>query len=289
MIKKAKDAVVKVDAAAGVIFNAVNNWPMEFIANTEQDAVYIEVWPPHVTYHHLYSLIREAKFLGGKHVVLAAYMEPFKETKNMEDIIAAETALLLTNAVIQASGGTQLIFGETNGALCDSYYVNHATIREEFLPSIRLYCDFTVRYGKLLYDPKAMDISMTAANGINDDIKLTAVHNNSIKFSSYGEAGKIWSIIRESDRYLTIQLINLTNVNEFWNQPKYQRPEEIDGIQIDILMDTEIKGIYMATPDENSGIPCKLEYTLLQKDNGQHIVCNIAKLDIWNLVWIELI
>jgi hypothetical protein len=54
-------------------------------------------------------------------------------------------------------------------------------------------------------------------------------------------------------------------------------------------MDTEIKGIYMATPDENSGIPCKLEYTLLQKDNGQHIVCNIAKLDIWNLVWIELI
>lgn len=289
MISKAKAAVNAVDDRAGVIFNAVNNWPVEKVAKSDQDAVYIEVWPPHVTYYHLYSLIREAKYLGGKNVILAAYIEAFKNAKTLEEVLAAETSYLLTNAVIQASGGTQIVLGETNGLLQDSYYVNYAVLRDEFIPLVIAYCDFTVRYGRLLFDNNAMDITMTAVNGINNDIKLSTINRNDIQFSSYGEPGKVWSIIKESDKYLTLQLINLYNINEFWNQPKFNRPVEIRDIQADILMDADVKVICYATPDDLSCVPTKLDYQTIQQDNGQHILFTIPKLDIWDLIWIELI
>lgn len=289
MINKAKSAVKAIDEKAGVIFNAVNNWPVEQVAKSEQDAVYIEVWPPHVTYHHLYSLIREAKYLGAKNVILAAYIEAFQDAETEEDIRAAEMSYLLTNAVIQASGGSQLVLGETNALLRDSYYVNYAVIREEFLPIVKSYCDFSVRYGKLLYDERAMDISMTAANGINTDIKFSAWEVNDISFSSYGEPGKIWSIIRETSGNLTIQLINLCNSNELWNQPKYQRPSQVQKIQVDILMDADIKGVFCASPDDLQGIPHKLEYAITQQENGQHIQFQVPTLEIWTLIWMELV
>jgi len=288
MIKLAKQAVKEIDDKAGVIFNAVNNWPAECVAGSEQDAAYIEVWAPHVTYHHLYTLIREAKYLGAKQVILAAYMKPFAEAKTEEEILAAECSLLLTNAVIQASGGSQLVFGETNSVLSDSYYVNYSKLRDEFLPKVRSYCDFAVRYGKLLYDKDAMDISMTAANGINEDIVFTSLHDSSIQFSSSGRSGKIWTIIREAKKYLTIQMINLTKVNDLWNQPKFRQPELVTGLQIDMLLDTDIRGAFMATPDDGTGTPIRLEYRLEQKSNGQHIMITIPKLELWNMIWVEL-
>jgi dextranase len=288
MIQQAKKLVKSEDPRAGVIFNAVNNWPVEYVASSEQDAVYIEVWPPHVTYYHLYQLIREAKYLGGKQVILAAYMEPFKDATDEADIRAAYTSLLLTNAVIQASGGTQLVFGETNGVLCDSYYVNYATLQENFLPTVRAYCDFTVRYVKLLFDSNAMDISMTAVNGINEDIKLSVADHPNIKFTSCGEPGKVWSLIKETSKYTIIQLINLTNVNEFWNQPKFEQPEEIHGIQMDLLMDAEIKGVYYATPDESNIAANKIDYSIEEKENGQHILFEVPSLKIWDVIWIEV-
>lgn len=289
MINKAKAAVKAIDEKAGVIFNAVNNWPVEQVAKSDQDAVYIEVWPPHVTYHHLYSLVREAKYLGAKNVILAAYIESFKDAVTEEDIQAAEISFLMTNAVIQASGGSQIVLGETNALLRDSYYVNYAVIREAFLPIVKSYCDFSVRYGKLLYDMKAMDISMTAVNGINTDIKLSVPADNNISFSSYGEQGKIWSIIRETPRNLTIQLINLCNSNELWNQPKFQHPSQIQNIQVDVLMDVDIKGVFCASPDNLKCIPTKLEYEINQQENGQHIQFQVPVLEIWTLIWMELV
>lgn len=286
MIEQAGKSVKEVDSKAGVIFNAVNNWPVEYVADAKQDAVYIEVWPPHVTYHHLYTLIREAKYLGAKQVILAAYMEPFQNMKREEDVLAAQTSLLLANAVILASGGTQLVFGETNGILCDSYYVNYATLREDFLSKVRAYCDFTVRYGKLLFDTDAMDISMTAANGINEDILLSVPAHPHILFSSCGEPGKVWSIIKETGRYTIIQLINLTNINEYWNQPKYEQPEEIHGIKMDILMDARIEGIYYASPDCSIAAN-KIDFTLVEKENGQHVLFEVPLLNVWDLIWIE--
>lgn len=289
MIEHAKTTITKIDKNAGVIFNAVNNWPIECVADSQQDAAYIEVWPPHDTYHQLYSLIREAKYLGAKQVILAAYLNPFKDAVTEKEIVAAETALLLTNGVIAASGGTQLVFGETDGVLCDSYYVNYAKMRKEFIPKARAYCDFQVRYGELLYHNETMDISMTAANGINEDIRFLSLDDSEISFSSCGESGKVWTIIRETKTYLIIQLINLNKIDDMWNQPKYQKPVAVTNIQVDMLLDTDIKGVYLATPDMNTCEPIRLEYELEQEQNGQHVIVTVPKLELWDLLWIEII
>ncbi len=49
LINAAREAVCAVDENNGVTFNAVNDWPTERIAAGSQDALYIEVWPPHDT------------------------------------------------------------------------------------------------------------------------------------------------------------------------------------------------------------------------------------------------
>jgi dextranase len=60
---------------AAVLFNAVNDWPIEEVAPSDQAAVYIEVWPPHDRYRDLVDLIRRARDLSGKQAILAAYLE----------------------------------------------------------------------------------------------------------------------------------------------------------------------------------------------------------------------
>ena len=100
LINAAARAVREETPDGGVIFNAVNNWPTETIARAAQDAVYIEVWPPHDTYFDLYRLIREARLLSHRNVILAAYLKAFQAG----DALAAERSFRLAWAVISASG-----------------------------------------------------------------------------------------------------------------------------------------------------------------------------------------
>lgn len=166
----------------------MNDWPVESVAGSAQDSIYIEVWPPHDTYLDLMQLISKARSLsGGKQVILAAYMHPFAEKNNPE---SAEKSFLLTFAVIHASGGCQLVLGENKGTLCDSYYNKYATLRDEFLPKVKAYSDFVVRYGELLFAKAITDISMTATGGINEDILFSSEQTG---FSVKPEADKVWT------------------------------------------------------------------------------------------------
>ncbi|WMJ22506.1 glycoside hydrolase family 66 protein [Paludicola sp. MB14-C6] len=287
LIERSACAVKEIDCEAGVIFNAVNNWPIEEVAPTNQDAVYIEVWPPHDTYFELYRLIREAKQIAQKPVVLAAYMKPFLGAETNESITAAETSLLLTFAVINASGGRQLVFGENKGILCDSYYANYAVIRDSFLSVVRNYCDFAVRYSPLLEYNSAVDISMTAANGINEDILFHAKED--IRFSSNAQADTVWTIIREYEERLVIHLINLSGITQQWNEPKLQRPNSVQDIEIKLLINHRFSNIYVASPDFQGGTAQILEYRKETQNNGQYVFIKVPNLEIWDTVWIELI
>jgi dextranase len=50
------------------------------------------------------------------------------------------------------AGGFHLLLGEANGAVCDPQYPKYATLRPEFVPVMRAYYDFTVRYENWLFD-----------------------------------------------------------------------------------------------------------------------------------------
>ncbi|MBU0996897.1 MAG: glycoside hydrolase family 66 protein [Firmicutes bacterium] len=283
LIDRASLEVQKINPDNGVIFNCVNNWPVEKVACAKQDAVYIEVWPPHDTYYDLYRLIREARLLSSNQVVLAAYMHPFKEALTDSDIDRAENALLLANAVINASGGTQLVFGELEGILQDSYYANYALSRESIKLKIQNYSDYLVRYADLLYKDEGMDISMTATSGINEDIQF---HSNQVVFSPNGKEYSVWTMVREQQNRITIQFLNLSTNNSLWNHPK-NKNTEIDDIWIKINLDRKIKGVFCASPD-NSLKAVELEAIEEKTSRGKRFNILVPSLLNWSTVWIEM-
>ena len=284
LINASQEAVCSVDAENGVIFNAVNDWPTERIAQGKQDAQYIEVWPPHDTYHDLYWLIQKAKRLAPeKSVVLAAYMKPFQNATDEADVKKAEHAFCLANAVILASGGIQLVHGEQESILCDSYYVNHAKIRPEFIKTLVRYADFLVRYAQLLYDDKGYDVSMTAFGGINDDVIAEA---DNTAFSADGRADTVWMILRESKRRLALHLINLTGNDALWNTPK-SAPNPLQNIRLALRLDVKITGVYCASPDEESLQAVELPYRTQTSAYGRVLELTLPTLRYFSTIWIE--
>ncbi len=278
LIDQAALRVKEKDPDAGVIFNAVNNWPIEKVATTGQDSAYIEVWSPNDTYYDLYTLIREARQLGSKNVILAAYLKAFKEA----DKTTAENSFKLSFASICASGGTQLVLGEERCVLSDSYYADHSPISDHFARDVQKYCDYLVRYNELLYNDTGMDISRTASDGINEDICFSA---ENASFSSKGLGDHIWTIIRRSDSLLTIQLINLLGNNDLWNVPK-NTPEKPGTCKIRVRLDKEIKSFWTASPDADSLEPVSLPFQeRTEAGSGKIYEVTIPSISYWTTVW----
>lgn len=280
LVNAAADKAAKEDEKAGVIFNAVNNWPTEAVIKTSEDAAYVEVWPPNDTYHDLYTIIRNIKAATDKSVVLAAYMKPFA-SGNPEE---AEYALRLTWAVISASGGTQLVFGEDGAVLCDSYYAKYAQLRSEFLPVAQKYCDYLVRYSSLLYDDKGIDISRTAAGGINEDIRFAAENT---AFSVDGRGNSVWTIIRESSNRINIQLINLCGNDDLWDTAK-NRPRPIEDIRITLRLDRELDGVWFASPDGETLAAQPLAAESAESAQGRMYTVRVPRLACWASVWVDI-
>ncbi len=158
------------DPEGGVIFNAVKQLAHGGRGPKRDRTPYIlKSGPPNDRYRDLYTLIAQARRCSGKPVVLAAYLKAFLEP----DQARAERAFRLCWAAIHASGGTQLVLGENRAVLRDSYYANYAPLRAEFLPVVQKYCDFIVRYGELTLENTGVDISRTASDGINEDVRFT--------------------------------------------------------------------------------------------------------------------
>lgn len=264
----------------GVIFNAVNNWPVESVDDTDQDTVYIEVWPPNDSYYDLYTLIREVGLRSGRRVTLAAYMKPFQE----QDKKAAMRALRLCWAAICASGGTQLVFGEKHAVLQDSYYVHYGHLQSDMLPVVQRYCDFLVRYADLLYDDKGIDISRTAAGGINKDVCFAG---ENCDFSVDGRGGTVWTIIRSSTARLTVQMINLRGNDALWDVGK-KEPVPAQNLQMQLRLDRSVYGIYCASPDCPYLSAVRLSYRYEESNEGRIYTVEIPSLLYWCIVWVEM-
>ncbi|MFD1179242.1 glycoside hydrolase family 66 protein [Paenibacillus puldeungensis] len=265
-----------------LIFNNVGNWPVHTVARAAEDAVYIEVWKPYERYHHLVQIIQWAKLWGGgKPVILAAYLAPFRlEGATSEQ---AEYGALLLTAAIAAQGGYHLLVGENGGVLTQAYYADYSTMGGKFIRTLRNYYDFNVRYANLLYDNKLVDVSMTHADGDNREYVF-----ENVEYSTYGEPGKVWTVIRENESFKTISFINLSNNTEdYWNAGK-NHPLVQDGIRVQVLLDRKPKGAFVATPDRDNGRPLPLEFELTCSLRGITLEAILPSLEVWNLLAIEL-
>lgn len=286
LINRTKAELKKVNPEIGLIFNNVSNYPVETTATADQEAVYIEVWPPVVKLKELKGLIDRARELSsGKPVILSAYLPSFKPGEN-RDAVSAENGALLTMATIFASSGYHLLLGEDNKVLTEAYYPGYSAMRETFIREVRNYYDFIVRYGKLLYDPALMDLSMTYTGGINTEISF----KGDAEFAPNGDPGKVWTIVKELPDYQIIHLINLVGVeNDDWEWGKKERPKQQKNIECIALFEKEVKGIYFASPDHPSSIrPVRLDFEIVDHMHGRAVRFVIPELSVWSMVYMEL-
>lgn len=295
LIESTRKELGNVKDDIGLFFNAVSNWPVEILANQKLDAIYIEVWDPCERYIQLNQLISHARELGKKPVILAAYLSPFSKKDRKEAIYvqkhseeynekAAQNCFLLSSSVVFASGGYHFLLGEHNGILTNNYYVEYGKINNDFERIVRNYFDFIVRYGSLLFDQQLVDLTMTHANGINDEYRFA-----NDEFSSYGEPDKVWTIVKEKPGYKTINLINLTGIkSDMWNEGKENKPIIVENICISALIDEEVIGVFIASPDIDNGKSERLEFEFVEDTRGRYIKFIVPKLEIWNLIYIKV-
>ncbi len=93
---------------AHLVFNNVNDFPTWTTAASPQDAVYIEVWDPHLTLGSLASVVTRARAAGGdKPVAIAAYQHVYDSAP----AVAADRATAFTMATLFSHGATQLLAG----------------------------------------------------------------------------------------------------------------------------------------------------------------------------------
>jgi dextranase len=272
LIERARAAIIAARPGAGVIFNAVGNWPIATVAPTSQDAVYIEVWPPDVDYADLRRLIHDGKRLsGGKPVILAAYLSPFLDA-DTASLPGAETAALLATATITASGGSHLLLGERDGILCDPYYPKYATMRPVFAARMRSYYDFLVRYE---------DWFVAADVAPDEEVSLSLA---GARLSRDPEAGAVWAIATRKPGYRVIHLINLSDqVDTAWNTLRTP-PSGSMGLTLAIAGMPAIRKALLLTPDAENGRPRRTEVRC--EGGGWRVP--IALLNVWSVVVIEV-
>lgn len=213
MIDEAAQRLRNVRDGAGVIFNAVNDWPIDTVAPADQAAVYIEVWPPHERYLDLVRLIRRARDLSGKQVILAAYLKPY-----VEGGAGADWAARYATAVIAAAGGHHLLLGEGNAVLHDPYYANHGHLGPEGVNVLRRYYDHTAAHTQVLHAGDLRFVERSFTTGHNGEVRLVGAPS-----CATPEAGAVWLAIKQRPGQLIVHLVNLTGVtHDRWNEP--QRP-----------------------------------------------------------------
>jgi dextranase len=199
---------------ARLIFNNVNAFPIWTTASAPQDALYVEVWPPHERLDHLTQTIADARRLAPqKATILAAYQSVFTRAP-LSDALQAARLLMAT---VFSHGGFLLQAGEQNALLTGAYYPEHHRLRASAYATLRRWYDFAVRYGDLLFDRDAVDVTRSTIAGVN-----TEMHIQTTAATSTGlEPGAICARAVQTRHGLIIHLVNLIEQSDLiWDAPK---------------------------------------------------------------------
>ncbi|MDO9545207.1 MAG: glycoside hydrolase family 66 protein [Pelolinea sp.] len=233
-----------------VVFNAVGNWPIEMLATTNQDFMYIEIWPPTPSYTDIEETVISAREKSGdKPVVIAQYLHTNQPAN-----------IRLSNSVIMACGGTRIELGEQARLLADPYFPKHEKISQELANHLRKTSDFVVRYGELL-GPTAKNIK-TLKTAVPDNITI---------------------ICRETKNHQIINLVNMRGLTDPKWTEKHLAPTTLEKFQIEIEPSRQINEISWASPDSDQIdlLPCNY------RTEGLKVTIDIPILHYWTMIVIE--
>ncbi len=258
---------------ARLIFNNVNDFPTESTARADQDAIYIEVWPPHDELGHLAGLVSKARLLApDKPVILAAYLPQFGG-----DEAAASAAERLLLATVFSHGASVLLHGEERAVLTDPYYVHHADVQDATRDTSRRYYDFAVRYGDLLFDRSAVDVTRTHIAQETQEVTVVAP----VPVATDCVAGALWARVVSGERGLLVSIVDLSGQSDvLWKTPK-RPPRPLAGVRLRIER-TAATSIRFASPESSPSLQ-RLE----PESDGRHDTVTLPPFSTWGLVWIS--
>lgn len=246
-----------------VIFNAVTAWPVEQVAKSEQDVVYIELWAPFTKFNHLHQQVIAAQRYGdGKPVIIAAYIHP-----------SGSSNPILMDAILFASGASRIELGENLGYLADAYFPKYETLDSEQVTRLKRYYDFAVRYADV-FGPATRDEGTLA-----ESVEITGITT-----SRYVSYDKVMIVARESQQFSAVSLINMMGIDSpDWNESA-KFPQSLENFQVIVpLSDRVFKQVWFASPD---GSELSLQPIPFDVDS-EKLTLTIPSLEYWDLLLIE--
>lgn len=262
-------ALVKEKRDGGaMIFNVVGNWPIETVAPSDEDAVYIEVWPPYRDFMDLHQIITQAQMLGGgKPVIIAAYIHP-NNAPNVR----------LANAVIFGSGAYHLELGEPGGMLADPYFPKFGQMKPEMQAAMQRLYDFVVRYEEVLgvgtRDATEASVGALAIDGVKTDGTLSK--------------NRVAVIVRQGDGRETLSLVNFMGLaHGKWLETLFAGPQLQRDLAVTLRVERPVERVWLASPDAADIAPQMVEFEAGDDADGAFIRFTVPSLDYWTMIVLD--
>jgi dextranase len=252
--------------------NAVDQYGQQEIMDSGVDFAYSEIWS-YNSFEALSQVILDNYRMGGesRNTVLAAYMN--YDMSHSAGYLNTP-AVLLTDAVIFAFGGSHLELGEH--MLANEYFPNNNLLmRADLKDGIVKYYDFLVAYQNLLRD--GGEFNNPEVNSLDGQ---RSINNWPPKTGSIAAIGK------QVEGKQVVHLINFTNANSLlWrdNSGTQQYPNVINGLRVELQSDKSISKIRFASPDYNGGVMHTLDFV----QSGNTVTVTIPTMQYWGMVVME--
>lgn len=263
-----------------VLFNAVNTWGQERIAQSEAEFVYSELWEDHETFASILESAEQVHTANpGKAYVLAAYVHR-RETKDGPVPEAKEfnpSAVLLTDAAIFASGAAHIELGDGQRLLSSEYFPadTKLNVSPQLIESLRRYYDFMTAYETYLRD----GVSQAAV-----DLKIEGYPS-----SPFAVPETIWTISRKRGKIRVIHLINLLGSNDpHWRDIQVARPDapRLNNLEVSLELPQEIHWAGWASPDIDGG---RFHSLAIKKNSrgANSISLTLPELHYWDCIFLQ--
>lgn len=265
-------AMKNASPSKSLVMNAVNQYGQQGIAQSPVDFLYTEVWSPNDGYKDLANIIQYNDGLTSntRKTILAAYMN-YDLAGNPGYFNTP--AVLLTDAVIFAFGGSHLELGEH--MLGKEYFPNNnLQMKPELKTAITSYYDFLVAYENLLRD------------GGNFNTPSIVCSNNKMTLDTWPpQTGQVSVVGKNFMNKQVLHFLNFTNATSMnWRDANGTQasPNTITDAKIDFTTTRSVNKIWYASPDD-SGVAKQLAYT----QTGKTVSFTVPSLQYWNMVVVE--
>lgn len=265
----------------GLIFNNVSSYPAQATAKANQDAVYVEVWPPMVRYRHLTELITRVRLStqAEKQVILAAYLKSLRENPDANRDAIAKSTLLVT-AIIYASGGYHLILGESGGMLTEAYYPDYVPMTNELVEPLRAMYDIITADADLLSGLDVTDVTWSFVDGFNDMVVIDGA-----PISVEPRAGAIWVRVTTTNQGLVIHLINLLWLqHDEWNAIHDETFLQSPPLNVRIEWNHSVSEVLVQKAEDAVWERVEPEWTPHVRGQGLHVT--VQPFDVWAMIFV---